>query len=279
MVSCLRKLACVIKKEKIMLWKKSYLMLIFLATITGFVSCSDDDDDGTDVIEPTGSLVVEDQTLTDGMITISNIVMSDDGWIVLRRDDNGDLGTIIAEEPVEAGTHTDVTFDVGDAQIENGETLWVVLHTDDGVEGTFEFTESGDVDRPILGTGGMEVAESFVITVEGENSVTAEDQAPSEDNTLTISSITLAEDGWVIAHSDADGEIGAAISEPLYLAAGTHTDVEINLNTGVTLAAGDVVYIVLHEDLGVTETFEADIDIPLLGDDDTEVKATINITD
>ena len=109
--------------------------------------------------------------------------------------------------------------------------------------------------------------------------MTAEDQAPSEDNTLTISSITLAEDGWVIAHSDADGEIGAAISEPLYLAAGTHTDVEINLNTGVTLAAGDVVYIVLHEDLGVTETFEADIDIPLLGDDDTEVKATINITD
>lgn len=279
MAGRLRKIACVTKKEKIMLLKKSYLMLIFLATVTGFVSCSDDDDNGPDVIEPTGSVIVDDQTLTDGMITISTVVMSHDGWVVLKRDNNGSPGTMIGDPLfVEADTHSDLTFDLSGVQVENGETLWVVLHTDDGDE-EFEFTASGDVDGPVMGTGGADVAESFVLTVESANSVSAEDQAPSDTNTLTIGSITLEENGWVIAHADADGEIGAAISEAEFITAGTQTDVVLQLNEGVTLAPGDVVYIVLHEDLGVAGTFEADIDLPLLGDDDTEIKATITITE
>ncbi|NJW54486.1 hypothetical protein HC175_16370, partial [Salinimicrobium sp. CDJ15-91] len=56
----------------------------------GVTSCSDDDD-SIDVIAPAGNLVVENQMLENNMLSISNVSMSQDGWVVIHRD-NGDGG-------------------------------------------------------------------------------------------------------------------------------------------------------------------------------------------
>ncbi|MGB8375089.1 MAG: hypothetical protein WCE57_07205 [Salegentibacter sp.] len=248
--------------------KKKYLLLMFLSILAlGVTSCSKDDDDEKVMAAPTGSITVQDQALDNNTLTISNVTMSNDGWVVIHRD-NGDGGPMVPDiisEPkmVQAGENSDVMIQLKDGvEVSDGETLWVMLHTDDGQIGTYEFDGSNGLDAPIVDNGNV-VTKAFTVEVmspEPTGSLTVTDQAVV-DNSLTVGNITLDQAGYVVVHADnSDGGpvVPDIISEPVYLEAGSHDNVEVPLKDDANVNAGDTVWVMLHTDNGTEGEYEFD---------------------
>lgn len=270
--------------------KKNLLLMFMFLTALGFTACSDDDDDIEEVM-PSGSITVMDQQLDNGTLTIGNVEMSQDGWVVIHRD-NGNGGPMVPEiisEPVmvDAGETSDVTVQLKDGvEIEDGDTLWAMLHTDDGEIGVYEFDGSNGLDAPIMTEGGAIVTESFTVSVMNENpmgTITVVDQAVM-DNTITVGTIELDQAGFVVVHAD-NGEGGPQvpeiISEPVYLEAGTNNDVEITFTESADVNVGDTLWIMLHNDTGEEGVYEFDgengLDMPLTDENEDIIVTPIEV--
>ena len=265
--------------------KKSYLLLLLMIMAVSFTSCSDDDDDGTPTMQPTGDLVVNDQSLENNMLTVSNVNMSDPGWVVIHRD-NGSGEPVVPDiisvpKYVAANESTNVTVQLADGvTLQDGETVWVMLHTDDGDE-VYEF-DGGDIDAPIVDASGNIVVKSIVVSIDAQPSVSVDDQALI-NNSITISSITLNENGWVVVHADNGDapQVPDIISQPVYLPAGSYTNVEVPMKDDVTVAANDQVWVMLHSDTNTEGLYEFDggeMDPPIVVNEDI-VMQEITITD
>lgn len=274
-----------------MFMQQKFLTLLLVALLVGtLVSCDEDDDDVTAMM-PTGTVSVEDQDFTGEMLTIADVTMSDDGWVVIHRDNGGSpmVPEIISVPTmVSAGNTSDVMVELKDGvELQDGETLWVMLHNDSGDMGTYEFDGSNGLDLPIEDDMGNIVTKSFTVNVMSEptGSLSVEDQAVA-DNKVSISSITLDQPGFVVVHAD-NGEDGpvvpAIISEPLFLEAGTHEDVEVTFTEDAGVMTGDTLWAMLHTDTGEAMVYEFDgengLDMPILTEEDTPVMMSFDITE
>lgn len=274
-----------------MFMQQKFLTLLLVALLVGtLVSCDEDDDDVTAMM-PTGTVSVEDQDFTGEMLTIADVTMSDDGWVVIHRDNGGSpmVPEIISvPKMVSAGNTSDVMVELKDGvELQDGETLWVMLHNDSGDMGTYEFDGSNGLDLPIEDDMGNIVTKSFTVNVMSEptGSLSVEDQAVA-DNKVSISSITLDQPGFVVVHAD-NGEDGpvvpAIISEPLFLEAGTHEDVEVTFTEDAGVMTGDTLWAMLHTDTGEAMVYEFDgengLDMPILTEEDTPVMMSFDITE
>ncbi len=268
-----------------MIMKRSYLLLLLMITAVSFTSCSDDDDDENPVIQPTGAIMVNDQSFENNMLTISSVSLSQPGWVVIHRD-NGAGGPVVPEiisvpKYISAESSTDVSIELKDGEtIQDGETLWVMLHTDDGDQ-TYEF-DGGDVDAPIVDANGNVVVKSFVVSIDDQPMLNVEDQA-LVNNTITVGDITLAEDGWVVVHADnGDGpQVPDIISQPVYLPAGNYSSVEVPFKDDANVMANDQVWVMLHTDTDGEAVYEFDggeMDPPITVDGEILMKE-ITITD
>lgn len=274
-----------------MFMQQKFLTLLLVALLVGtLVSCDEDDDDVTAMM-PTGTVSVEDQDFTGEMLTIADVTMSDDGWVVIHRDNGGSpmVPEIISVPTmVSAGNTSDVMVELKDGvELQDGETLWVMLHNDSGDMGTYEFDGSNGLDLPIEDDMGNIVTKSFTVNVMSEptGSLSVEDQAVA-DNKVSMSSITLDQPGFVVVHAD-NGEDGpvvpAIISEPLFLEAGTHEDVEVTFTEDAGVMTGDTLWAMLHTDTGEAMVYEFDgengLDMPILTEEDTPVMMSFDITE
>lgn len=245
--------------------KSNYLFSLLTIAALGFTSCSDDDDMDS-VIEPTGSLMVEDQMLENNMLTISNISMNESGWVVIHRD-NGSGGPMVPEiisvpKMVGPGDAMDITVELKEGvEIMDGATLWAMLHTDDGVIGTYEFNGTNGLDAPIMDASDNIVTKSFEVSVAPMGTLTVEDQVMT-NNVVNVASVSLDRGGYVVIHaSNAAGDgpmVPAIISQPVYLEAGDYTNVEVPLTESAAVDAGDTVWVMLHTDTGTEEEYEFD---------------------
>lgn len=268
--------------------RKNSLLLLFVGLLTiSFISCDEDDDDMDKVL--TGSISVDNQAVENDMVTIQDLEISQDGWVVLHRD-NGSGAPVVPDiisvpKQVSAGESSDVMVELKDGvQLQDGETLWAMLHTDDGQIGVYEFDGSSGIDAPISNMSGAIVMDSFdvsVMTAEPTGSLTVNDQA-LVDNTITVESITLDQDGWVVVHADNDGSpmVPDIISDPVFLEGGmTHDNVEITLNEDAGVASGDTVWVMLHTDTGESQVYEFDgesgIDPPITDENGAVVTSIV----
>lgn len=251
------------------------------------VSCSDDDDDNP-VLLPTGSIVVDSEEMVeDGMLTINAVSMSNPGWVVIHRDNNGApmVPEIISvPKMVEENTTSDVVIELKDGEeVEDGETLWVMLHTDDGVIGTYEFNGTNGLDAPITDESGDIVTESFMVSL--ANAVTANEQ-DLVNGVVNVESIKLEQDGYVVIHASNEAGNGPMvpqiISTPVYLEAGEYENVGVPLTDDANVEAGDVLWIMLHNDTGEEQVYEFDgvngLDLPVM-DGENIVMTSVTITD
>lgn len=265
-----------------------YLAVILLSGSV-LLSCSDDDDDDVNIPEPDeASLTVSDQNVSDeNTLTVESATFPNTGWLVVHRD-NGGMPSVpdIISVPklVEAGTTTDVEITLADGvTIEDGETLWVMMHTDDGESGSYEFDGNSGLDAPLLDENGAVITEEIVVSVMSAGSFEASDQEIM-DNQVVIQSITLEQNGWVVIHADDDGEpmVPEIISEPKFLEAGTHSEVSVALAAEAEINEGDAIWIMLHTDTGAEGEYEFDgsngLDSPILDSDEQIVTAPITIT-
>ena len=270
-------------------------ILTFASAGLFFASCGDDDGDGDMDPAITGSFVATNQEVEGNTVMVSSVTMSQDGWVVIHRDNNGSPvvpGIISEPKWVEAGNSTDVEVMLKEGEsVEEDEDIWIMLHTDNGQEEVYEFDGSNGLDGPITDAQGNVVTSPITVLGQATGSFTAENQAV-RNNTVMIESVTVNRKAWVVVHAD-NGNGGPVvpdiISEPKQVEAGTTENVEVMLKDGVTVEDDQTIWIMLHTDDGTIGEYEFDgnngLDAPLMADGnvvvssiDVDLAATANFS-
>jgi hypothetical protein len=91
-----------------------------------------------------------------------------------------------------------------------------------------------------------------LVTAAHAQSLTAT-KASVQDSTLTVESLEVPQDGWLVAHTVQDGQAGPHVGHA-QVASGSNDNVQITLDQPVS--SGDKVVLMLHEDTGTAGTFE-----------------------
>lgn len=90
-------------------------------------------------------VIVHDQSIVDGQITVAEVVAPQDGWIVIRRSQTDNLDSVIGLALVRTGMNTNVIVKLNLGLVT--ETLYTMLHIDAGQRGVYEFPGA---DAPII---------------------------------------------------------------------------------------------------------------------------------
>jgi hypothetical protein len=202
-------------------------------------------DDGSIVVKPltltveapmpTGMLTVSDQTLSQNMVRVENVSLDQNGWIVVHASNDAGDGPQVPEiisEPllVEAGEQSDVMVSLSEGiDLSDGDQLWIMLHTDDGESGSYEFDGANGFDGPIVDSEGNVVVTPITVSAP---SITASNQVVNE-NSVVIDEINAAVDGWIVIHANNEGAPGAVLGQ---------TFVEAGINTNIAVDLGDAVF-------------------------------------
>ena len=106
----------------------------------------------------TPSLMVTDQAISNGTVTIDEAVSKDASWLVIHRDQDGSAGTAIGYAPLQHGVNEAITVQIDADQATP--TLYAMLHIDDGVIGDYEFPYYD----PPLEVDGEVIMQSFAVS-------------------------------------------------------------------------------------------------------------------
>ena len=202
-------------------------------------------------VEP--SIIASDQTAdpTDE-VTVDEVTSDGDGWVVIHEEnDAGDsFGAVIGQTAVPDGTSMDIGVTL-DRAVEDGETLYAMLHVDDPADGNYNFDPTADEpdDPPATDADGMIVVVPFTVTLPGaaDPSVTVSDQAPIPSNEVVVDEVVAADAGWMVIHeeNDAGDSFGAVIGHA-EVSDGINEDVMVSLDRDIV--DGETLYAMLHVD-------------------------------
>jgi len=224
---------------------KSMLALTACAVFLG--ACNKDDEE--EMMEPdmpTGMLTVSDQMLSQNVVKVENVDLDQNGWVVVHASNEAGDGPQVPEiisEPllVEAGGQSDLEITLTDvANLSDGDQLWVMLHTDDGEAGAYEFDGANGLDAPITDDDGNIVMKPITVSAA---SITASNQTVSE-NSVVVDEVNASVDGWIVIHADNDGAPGEVLGQT-FVEAGVNENVAVDLGDAV-FAGGEVLFPMLH---------------------------------
>ncbi len=187
-------------------------------------------------------VIVNDQVSTDATVTVAQVNSAAEGFIVIHADNEGSFGPVIGFAPVYPGANYNVVVNIDTTAATS--TLYAMLHEDTGEIGTYEFGTVDGADGPVV-VDDVVVSPAFLAEI-----VATEDQMV-DMNTITIDSVTLSVDGFVVVHSG-DAETFGPVLGFAPVAAGTSTDVVVELEGDVT----GVVWPMLHVDTGEAGVYE-----------------------
>ncbi len=205
-------------------------------------------------------LAVADQELADdGQLTVDRIVVPDKGWLVIRTDEGGQAGDVLAYVALPAGESEGVTVSI--EPILGIEILHASIHLDEGRQGEFEFPGPDAPQR----SGGEIVDERFrVESVAPVPSLVVEDQDVSEDGVVKVAEVVSPGPGYLALHNDDNGDPGRMLA---------FAPVQRGLNVSLTLTinwqeATPELFAILYEDDGVVDNFEyPQVDRPIIVED------------
>jgi|AntRauTorckE6833_2_1112554.scaffolds.fasta_scaffold00407_18 hypothetical protein len=248
------------------------LFILLVASAFSFAACSSDNNSSGEMVtdEDIPSVEANTQGTNNGnQVVISNIDSPEDGWVVIHRSNENNDGPqvpeIIGKAAVDMGSNSDVSIQLEEG-VANDETLWAMLHEDTGEIGTYEFDGENGLDNPVIFDEEIVMA-SFMIS-QTDPAITVADQV-NQGNIFTLS-VDAAEDGWIVIHGPNTNNDGPQIPEIIGKApvnAGMNENVEIILNDGETVEAGDNLFPMLHYDTGEIGAYEFDggngLDLPV----------------
>lgn len=213
-----------------------------------FTACSDDEPTKPKVTDP-ASFVVNDQMISQNTIMVETATFEKDGWIVVHANNEGSpVVPAIISTPVlvKAGTKKTIMIPLTmDANMLDGNTqVWVMLHTDDGVKGAYEFDGKNGLDSPLVNTEGEVIMKPILLS---PASITASSQKVS--NTVTVS-VNAAADGWLVIHNDqGDGTITLpGIIGKIAVKKGLNNNIVVELDNDVVITKGQKLFPMLHID-------------------------------
>ncbi|ADR23624.1 hypothetical protein MATR_25200 [Marivirga tractuosa] len=210
-----------------------------------FTACNNEEDGTIEPEMPTGMLTVSDQSISQNTIVVSSANLEHDSWIVVHASEGGSpVVPDIISEPVlvEAGESSDIEITLNDfSSLSDGANVWVMLHTDDGEEGVYEFDGASGLDAPITTEEGEIVMSEITLAAP---SITAGNQVVNE-NMVTIEEVNAAVDGWIVIHEDdGEGNPGTVLGQT-FVEAGLNENVSVDLGDA-TFAGGEMLFPMLH---------------------------------
>lgn len=214
---------------------------------------------GDEVVTPAFNaalLWAHDQPVEGSAITVSNVVMSEPGWLVIHSDNNGSPGPVFGQVAVPAGSSADIQVPLpADANLG---VLWPMLHVDDGTAGRYEFDGQSGFDNPVVLGGQVAVAPVYTVPqvrVQDQIAVRGDGQiAPMVVPSVVVSSVLSRGPGWMVIHTDNGGSPGP-IAGVVPVADGFNPNVEVVLDQN---SPTPVLYAMLHTDDGAVGTYEFD---------------------
>lgn len=210
------------------------LLAIFLMSVGVFTAAAQD----------TPSISVSDQ-VSDGSVVISSVTSDGPGWVVVRGVSGGSRpGPVLGQTAVEAGTtenvQVDLNLDLATPQ------LFAVLHADDTNVGTWDFGVESGADAPVS-VDDSPVRQLFTAYV-----IEISDQLVADDNTVVADTVVMDAPGWLVVHSDSNGQPGPVLGFAA-VRAGRNSNVAVELNTD---GRTDVLWPMLHVDTGAAGEYE-----------------------
>lgn len=253
------------------------LIILTLVAMVPFMACDDNSagGDNSNMIIPDVSVDAQG-TMNGNQVTVDDVTAPQDGWIVIHRsnetNDGPQVPDIIGKTQVSEGENTNITIQLGEG-VSNNETLWAMLHVDNGTIGEYEFDGQNGLDGPVIFESNI-VMTSFTIT-QTDPMIMAEDQV-NQGNIFTMD-VDAAEDGWIVIHASNSNNNGPQIPEIIgksAVTAGMNTNVEVSVDGEIE--TGDMLYPMLHFDTGTIGEYEFDgqngFDGPVL--DSTDIVLT-----
>lgn len=169
------------------------------------------------------------QVSADGTIRLEEVFLTQDGYLVLHRDDDGQPGAVIGHRPIDGGLSTDVSVRVDPATWQNvsgNVTLWATVHASNGDD---QFEPGED---PLLSWFGEPAGDRITVGKRGTAvAVLTRGGGPLESGQLPVTRVVFGQQGHVVIHLDdgstaADGSLGRVVGHRT-VAAGNHTDVRV----------------------------------------------------
>lgn len=206
-------------------------------------------------------IVVYDQPVIDGAVTIERVISQGPGWIAVYNEIDGQPGLIIGSAPLKDGLNEVVTVPLKQTAITD--QLFARLHEDTEPGNAFNFPGQDSAVRynnRLPNAAGFRVGNDALAFVR--------DQRPA-DGTVSVDVIVSPVEGWAAVYDDDDGQPGTLLGYTRFPAG-------VSRNVAVELApmpvGPDVLYLVLRQDLGEAKVFEPDLDLFLTGDDNRPIR-------
>ncbi len=186
---------------------------------------------------------VSNQQLDGDRIFVTDVTATQDSWIVISNDEDGEAGAVVGLQWVQAGRSAAVPIEITWRQ--SSPFLHAQMMWDSGEIGRFDPA----TDNPITVNNAL-VKASFTIDI--PPSVTVIDQ-PVLSDTITIDRVISPYDGWVtVSRADENGEVENVVGFAPIKGG-------ININVEVEIASAsdtDTMFVQIHPDDGEIGEFE-----------------------
>lgn len=207
---------------------------------------------------PAGLLSVQDQVISQNTVMVDSIEMSDQGWVVFHADNGSGMapqvpGIISDTVQVPAGTSKDVGvgFNPDVSSPVDGQLVWVMLHTDNGTIGKYQFPSAKGFDAPIMGDQGPVMTKVQITAPK----IAVSNQAVASDSTILVDQVTAADSVWLVLHMDNGGQPGDIIG--WNRVAGDAQDVKVRISdVDPTTLAGKPIWVMMHIDAPPLNEFQ-----------------------
>lgn len=228
---------------------------------------------GAQAAPAANQISVRDQNLDTGIVVVDSVTAARGGWVVIYKDPDFTVRNLVGYAPVHEGINLGVKVVVSLPKIDQRPALWVVLQTDNGMPGVFEWglEKRAYNDDPLAENGRVVMAQfkttapaplpAFLEMASGGASlktlpadqITIHNQ-DVRSGVILAEAITTTQPGWVVFYKNSNLTPGEIVGyAPVY--PGVNTNVKAAIDTS-KLGKSTEVWAQLHMDDGRRGIFE-----------------------
>ena len=162
------------------------------------------------------------------MVTVDSVSYGEAGFVVIHEQDGDSFGDVIGSSELLEGqdSYDDVEIML-DRAVESGETLYAMLHTDDG-NGEYDDAQT---DAPVEANGEV-VLDTFSVDLPSVSASDVSLNAADGDlsTVVTIEEVVSNGAGWLVVHENGCSDFGGVIGHAS-VSDGLNEDVSVELET------------------------------------------------
>ena len=204
-------------------------------------------------------ILVYDQPFLDGAIVVERVISEGPGWVAIYSDQEGQPGLIIGFAPLEAGLNEAIRVELIESAVTD--QLYARLHEDTTPGDEFDFPGNDPVVR-----FAERMPQPTAFRTDLGAAVVVHDQL-LEDDSAVVRMVVVPVAAWVAVHAAQDGQPAGMLGRT-FVPAGINRNVVVALDPAPQDAT---VILVLYEDQGEPEEFDALGVDPLLTNDDNRL--------